>query len=71
MVKPEQKRLYDELLGTKCRCGRVKIARQSFCGRCYKSLPAAMQRAMYRLIGNGYEEAYAKAVEFLTAKEAA
>lgn len=61
--------LYAELLGTLCRCGATKVARQSFCGHCYRKLPVPMQHAMHRLIGNGYESAYANAVIFLIGQE--
>jgi hypothetical protein len=54
--------LLQELQGTVCRCGRNKQARQTFCGGCYRALPRAMQLALYRRFGSGYEEAYAAAV---------
>lgn len=47
-----------ELRGQKCRCGRRKIEKQTFCGSCYHSLPKDMQRALYRRLNKGYEEAY-------------
>ena len=54
-----------ELLGFACRYGRVKVPRQTFCAECYRALPVAMQRALYRRFGQGYEEAYAAAVAYL------
>jgi hypothetical protein len=59
------RKLYNELLGIICRCGCKKSARQTFCRRCYFALPGELRRNLYRLIGNGYEEAYAVAVRFL------
>jgi len=54
--------LHAELLGTKCRCGRAKRSKQTFCFACYSALPLKTQRALYRRMGEGYEEAYAEAV---------
>jgi hypothetical protein len=55
-----------ELSGKECQCGRVKRSMMSLCYGCYKKLPGHMQRDLYRKLGNGYEEAYDDAVEFLT-----
>lgn len=57
--------LVRELAGTTCRCGRVKRARMTFCGRCYHALPPPLRAALYRPIGEGYEDAYAAAVASL------
>ena len=56
--------LVRELVGTACRCGKKKSARQTFCRACYFSLPKAMQQALYNRIGHGYEQAYAAAVAY-------
>ena len=56
----------NELDGKECQCGRTKKSRMSFCYTCYKSLPRDIQRALYALIGSGYEEAYEEAVACLT-----
>lgn len=57
--------LLAELFGTTCRCGRPKSTRRTFCGRCYHQLPREQQLALYQLLGEGYEEAYAAAVALL------
>jgi len=57
--------LLRELRGVWCRCGTKKITRNTFCNKCYWSLPEPMRRALYRHIGEGYEEAYAAAAELL------
>lgn len=61
----DQQALLAELGGIRCRCGRSKRPRATFCLDCYWSLPALLRRALYRGIGEGYEEAYAAAVEHL------
>lgn len=48
-----------------CLCGREKSSGRSFCYRCYKELPGDMQRALYRKMGDGYEEAFEEAVAWL------
>jgi len=55
-----------ELRGEECFCGRKKKSGYSFCFRCYKSLPRHMQQDLYCVVGDGYEEAYDAAVEWLT-----
>ena len=50
-----------ELIGTTCRCGNSKQTKQTFCRKCYYSLPPEMRRALYRRMGEGYEEAYYRA----------
>jgi len=45
--------------------GRPKKPGRSFCYVCYKSLPREMQSDLYRHVGDGYGEAYDKAVEWL------
>ncbi len=57
-----QRELIDELNGTLCQCGAGKAAKQTFCRKCYFSLPKLMRQALYRRIGNGYEAAYAAAI---------
>jgi hypothetical protein len=48
-----------------CLCGREKSSGRSFCYHCYKELPGDMQKALYRQIGDGYEEAFEDAVAWL------
>jgi hypothetical protein len=56
---------YIELMSNECACGYPKKRKQSFCYKCFKSLPEEMQKALYRLIGNGYEPAYDEALAYL------
>lgn len=58
-------KLLNEFEGTRCRCGARKMRRQSFCRRCYYSLPKKLRINLYRRIGRGYEEAYQVAVDYL------
>lgn len=57
--------LIRELGGGVCRCGKQKRRRQTFCRACYYSLPHTMRRALYNLVGEGYEQAYQAAAERL------
>ena len=59
--------LVAELAGVDCRCGAVKERGQTFCKRCYFRLPKHLQTRLYRRVGDGYEEAYSAATEFLDA----
>jgi hypothetical protein len=54
-----------ELEGTRCYCGAKKQGNQSFCRDEYYALPPAQRQALYRRIGDGYEEAYKNAREYL------
>lgn len=63
--------LIDELSSTACRCGKNKRPRNTFCTGCYYSLPQPMPVALYHRVGQGYEEAYAAAAEFLDARKEA
>lgn len=64
-----QRVLVRELQGTLCViCDGRKRSKNTFCVDCYLTLPREMQRALYREIGKGYEEAYDAAVGFLRAK---
>jgi hypothetical protein len=38
------------------------------CGRCYYALSADVRASLYRRMGEGYEEAYARSVEMLRDK---
>lgn len=55
----------EELMSEECLCGRPKRRHYSFCYRCYSALPGDMQKALYRRIGDGYEEAFEEAVKYL------
>ena len=65
--KASDRAFYVETLKSEeCLCGRVKKPGNSFCFRCFKSLPTiAMRMSMYRTIGAGYEEAFEEAVAWL------
>lgn len=57
--------LLRELAGPLCRCGRPKRTRETFCASCYHRLPTHLRRALYQRIGQGYEEAYEAAIDYL------
>lgn len=62
----KDKRFYvSELESEECQCGKPKKSGYSFCYGCYSSLPFEMQQALWKRIGQGYEEAYEEAVQFL------
>lgn len=65
-MKPKDIRFYlEELKSNECRCGAWKQQRKTFCYVCFKSLPDDIQKALYRRIGDGYEEAREEAEKFL------
>lgn len=55
----------EKLVSDVCICGLGKSKEHSFCFGCYKSLPRALRRALYRKIGSGYEKAYLDSIEEL------
>jgi hypothetical protein len=57
--------LVAELKAPICRCGNKKANVKTFCTDCYWKLPPLMRMALYQRIGEGYEEARAKAVAYL------
>lgn len=66
--REEDRKFYIEVLKSEeCQCERWKRQKMAFCWHCYKQLPQDMQRALYRRIGDGFEEAYEDAVKWLTA----
>ncbi len=46
-------------------CGRRKRAKRSLCAACYHNLPRDMRNALYLGFGDGYEEAFADAMQHL------
>lgn len=46
-------------------CDKTKKERQTFCSRCYYKLSGAQRKALYRLIGEGYEHAFDDAMKTL------
>ncbi len=58
ITQARQRILMVSLRGCKCpACGKHKGRSMSMCQKCYYALPADQQRALYRRIGEGYEEA--------------
>lgn len=53
------------LVARRCLCGKSKGVKMAFCGDCFHGLPAAMQKALYKRLGSGFEEAYAAAKAWL------
>ncbi|MFA4971801.1 MAG: hypothetical protein WC683_04260 [bacterium] len=62
--------LRDELLGRECQCGKTKGAGKSFCYSCFMRLPRKIKHDLYKLIGDGYEEAYKQARAYFTEQDA-
>lgn len=60
----------DVLKSEECQCGEPKKQRMAFCYSCFKILPDHMQKAIYRKIGNGFDEALETSAEWLRDKEA-
>lgn len=54
-----------ELHSERCLCERHKPAGKSFCGKCYFRLPKHLQRALYKRIRMGYEQAFERAINEL------
>lgn len=67
--------IVQELSSTKCRCGRQKQPRQSFCRACYYSLPLNVRNELYQRVAYdskgmismkaGYVQAFMNAVHAL------
>ena len=64
------RRLIAELDSNECPCGGWKAKRRSFCGGCFRQLPGSLRLALYNRVGQGYEQAYAEAIEFLSSEAA-
>jgi len=60
--------LIRELRGNVCRCGKPKQPKQTFCRKCYFSLPEEKRQALYSRVGEGYAEAYEDAICELDAR---
>ena len=61
----DRKFYLDTLRSNECQCGKGKKPRYSLCWGCYHELPRELQIALYKPIGNGYEDAYDEAVIYL------
>jgi hypothetical protein len=55
------------LTADRCLCGQPKKLRRALCLGCSLVLPTAMRNALARHVGNGFEEAYQAAKEWLGA----
>lgn len=64
-MNARERELIKELAGTVCRCGNQKASGNTFCGRCYFKLPKTTHPTLYRRVGQGYEQAYKAAAEYL------
>ena len=66
----KEKNFYIRALASEeCYCDREKKHGYAFCYRCYNQLPPEMQKALYRLVGKGFEGAYEEAVKWLSENE--
>lgn len=61
----ERLQMLNDLKGVKCYCGARKAKMQTFCRQHYSSLPPQMRSVLYQRFGEGYEEAYTKALAWL------
>jgi hypothetical protein len=58
--------ILSEFVSEECpNCRLPKDAKNAFCMKCYRRLPKAMQSALWRRFGSGFEEAYTAARNFL------
>lgn len=63
-IKPS--RYYIRILSDKsCQCRREKKVGIAFCFTCWRSLSLGAQKAVYRKLGNGFEQAYETALKEL------
>lgn len=61
-----------DLLGTICRgCNGTKPTRMSHCRPCYMLLPQPMRSALYKRIGEGYEQAYTESLAYIRERRGA
>ena len=67
--KDQRIRILRELETSKCYCGAKKAMMQTFCRPHYSSLPGRMRSMLYQRFGQGYEEAYTAAREWLKDKD--
>lgn len=64
----ERQKALQELKEDRCFCGLPKVSGQSFCRSCYFTLPDSWRRTLYARFGSGYEQALAKAKDYLREK---
>lgn len=66
----DQRDLIRSLKGTVCpSCGSRKKNHQTLCIGCYRLLPGSLKSSLYDRIGEGYEEAFAKAMDHLSVSQ--
>ena len=46
-------------------CGAKKPRKQAFCMGCYYTLPRGMRQTLYAKVGQGFEAAYRRALDWL------
>ena len=63
IIRKETKQSF---LSNECLCGKTKKKGNSFCYSCFMALPQDLKNDLYSRMGDGYEEAYDAAVEWLT-----
>jgi len=54
------------LVSKQCQCSAPKASGRSHCRTCYFRLPPPLRKALYRRLGEGYEEAYTESLAVLT-----
>jgi hypothetical protein len=54
-----------ELASDRCVCGEEKVKNQSFCRKCYFTLPKQLRFELYKPISDGYAEIYDQAKQYL------
>lgn len=60
----KRRQAFESLASAQCpACYRKKRKRESFCGYCYRKLPAPMRSALYNT--NGYVERWHEAMKIL------
>jgi hypothetical protein len=57
--------LVRELRSSNCRCGSEKESGHTFCRTCYYRLQPGLRKALYRRLGEGYQQAYEAASKVL------
>lgn len=57
--------ILDMMQGDTCVCGAYKPRGRSHCPDCFKALPPAQQKALYRRFRQGYEEAFLNSLSWL------
>ena len=65
MSSPIDVPILRELHGEVCQCSGPKQKDLPFCDACYGRLPRALQIPLWKHLGDGYEQAYTAALQFL------